>query len=134
MRAPLAICAACLVASACADPAGVVSCAPLGPGAIAVTVRDSVTGAIVADSAHGAAAGVADLGMYSLAVADSLIRASWYPFADSVLYGGMHVGVFEVRIDRPGYQTWRAAGVRTRTAGTPCAGWVTQSLTARLQH
>ena len=130
MRAPLVFGVAWLLASACTTPEGLVVCAPLGPGAIAVTVRDSVTGAIVADSAHGAAVAVAP----GFAVADTLIRASWYPFADSVLYGGMYVGVVNVHVDRPGYQTWRANGVRTSTAGTPCAGWVTQSLTARLQH
>jgi hypothetical protein len=99
-------------------------CAPLPPWAVAVDVRDSVTDAPLVDGARGAV---------HLDGHDSLRPQPIYLFPDTVLVGGEAEGIVEVRVERPGYAPWIAAGVRTRLVGSPCAGWDTQALTARLQ-
>jgi hypothetical protein len=100
-------------------------CAPLPPWAVAVDVRDSVTDAPLVDGARGA--------VHLDGHIDSLRPQPIYLFPDTVLVGGESEGIVEVRVERPGYAPWIAAGVRTRLVGSPCAGWDTQALTARLQ-
>jgi hypothetical protein len=100
-------------------------CAPLPPWAVAVDVRDSVTGASLIDGARGA--------VHLEVQIDSLRPEPIYLFPDTVLVGGESEGIVEVRVERAGYAPWIAAGVHTRLVGSPCAAWDTQALTARLQ-
>jgi len=106
---------------------GEVLCAPLPPWAVAVDVRDSVTDLSVASGARGAL-------FLARALSDSL-RPDVLPHlsSDSILVGGTSVGVVEVRVEHPGYQSWTATSVQTQLTGGECSAWNTQMLKARLQ-
>jgi hypothetical protein len=106
------------------DPTDVV-CAPLPPWAVAVHVRDSITNAPLIGGSSGSVQ-LAD-------TTDNLYADILYPYTDSALVGGYRVGLVVVRVERPGYTSWSAAGVRTRLTEGECPQWETQTLTARLQ-
>jgi hypothetical protein len=54
-------------------------------------------------------------------------------FPDAVLIGGLTNGIYEVRVEHPGYQPWVQANVDVQVTGYPCPELVTQALTAQLQ-
>ena len=104
-----------------------VLCAPLPSWAVAVDVRDSVTGALLVSGASGAVflAGVLD---------DSLRRERLFHLSsDTLLAGGVTEGRVEVRVVHPGYLPWVAADVQTHLSEGECPHWETQELVARLQ-
>jgi hypothetical protein len=121
----LTACVAAASASACSDEQNV-QCAPLSPAAVAVIVRDSITANLLVDSARGL--------LMTPTQTDSLRRGPALQFGDSVLIGGSQVGVVTLRIERTGYQPWLKSDIQTRLAGSPCPTFVTQLVTARLQH
>jgi hypothetical protein len=114
---------ATLVAACSADDGG--PCGRLGPKAVAVDVREAVTNRSLAAGASGLAQTAIDT--YSL----SLGRSALFP--DSVLVGGLTNGIYEVRVQRPGYQPWVQTNVDVQVTGYPCPELVTQALTAELQ-
>jgi hypothetical protein len=104
-------------ASTTMEPNG--ACSAFAPIAVAVTVRDSVSGRALADSAMG----TAQLGT----VTDTLMHA------DSLtLWGGRQTGIYDVAVQRPGYRTWARHAVAVTQTGT-CGNPVTVKLTAALQ-
>jgi hypothetical protein len=109
----------------CQNDPGDVVCAPLPPWAVAVDARDSVTNAPLIGGSSGSVQ-LAD-------TTDVLSATILYPYTDSALVGGYHEGIVEVRVERSGYATWVATGVRTRLVGDQCPQWETQNLMARLQ-
>jgi hypothetical protein len=102
-------------------------CAPLPPWAVAVDVRDSVTGTLLVSDASGA--------VFLAGVLDDSLRPDllFHLSSDTLLVGGASEGGVEVRVVHPGYQPWVARGVQTRLVGSECLGWETQELVARLQ-
>ena len=102
-------------------------CPPVLPRAVAVDVRDSVTGASLVTGARGAvfAGGALDDSLRPERLADLA--------PDSLLVGGWSVGRLQVRVEHVGYQPWLATNVQTRSRNEYCAGWDTQILVARLQ-
>jgi hypothetical protein len=106
---------------------GKILCAPLPPWAIAVEVRDSVTGARLTSGAKGA--------VFLAQTLDDSLRAEWLPHlsSDTLLVGGMTEGLVEVRIEHAGYLGWSATDVQTRLGEGDCPNWETQELVARLQ-
>ena len=120
---PLA-CVAVVGVSACSDDQ--VLCAPLFPGAVAVVVRDSVTNALVVDSAKGVVEG--------LARSDTMFPGPALQFGDSVLIGGSQVGQVNIRVEHPGFQPWLQTGIQTQLSGAPCPVFLTRVLTARMQR
>jgi hypothetical protein len=102
-------------------------CAPLPPWAVAVDVRDSLTGALVVSEASGAVflAGVLN---------DSLRRERLFHLSpDTLLVGGVTEGRVEVRVEHPGYLPWVAEEVQTHLSEGDCPDWETQQLVARMQ-
>ncbi len=115
---------AALLAQGCTETT-VACAAPSIPSAVAVVVRDSLTGALLTDSAYGSVTGKGKT--------DSLLPGGPFNFGDSVLVGGKVVGRVTVEVRRPGYQPWVATQVKTRLSGGDCPGFLTKYLTARLQ-
>jgi hypothetical protein len=122
---PSLLVVAALCATACfgheisntVTPVGV--CTATVPIAVAVAVRDSVSGRALADSASG----TVRLGT----VADTLLHE------DSItLYGGRQIGTYDVEILRPGYRPWSRLGVAANQTGM-CGNVVTVALIAQLQ-
>jgi hypothetical protein len=104
-----------------------VLCAPLPNWAVAVDVRDSLTGALVVSEASGAVflAGILD---------DSLRRDRLFHLSsDTLLVGGVTEGRVEVRVTHPGYLAWVVPDVQTHLSESECPTWETQQLVARLQ-
>jgi hypothetical protein len=104
-----------------------VICPPLPHWAVAVDVRDSVTGALLVSEATGAVflAGVLD---------DSLRRERLFHLSsDTLLVGGRTEGRVEVRVAHPGYLPWVAPDVQTHLSEGQGPDWETQQLVARLQ-
>jgi hypothetical protein len=122
----LALCTACLIVLVgCSDDQ--VLCAPLPSWAVAVDVRDSVTGALLVSEASGAVflGGVLN---------DSLRRERLFHLSsDTLLVGGVTEGRVEVRVVHPGYLPWVAPDVQTHLSESECPTWETQQLVARLQ-
>jgi len=85
-----------------------------------ISVRDSLSGQPAADGAIGTlvGAGVDD----TLEHVDSL-----------TIRGGDQKGTYTVTIDRPGYLTWSASGVRVTQQG-PCGNVIPVELIAKLQQ
>ena len=110
--------------SACSEDH--VLCAPLFPAAVAVAVRDSVTAALLVDSAKGVVIG--------LGRTDTMVRGPALQFGDSVLIGGTQVGPVNVQVERPGFQPWLRTGVQTRLSGGQCPNYITRVLPARMQR
>jgi hypothetical protein len=106
---------------------GQVICAPLPPWAVAVDVRDSVTGARLTSGAKGA--------VFLGETLDDSLRAErlLHLSSDSMLVGGMTEGQVEVRIEHAGYLGWTGTDVQTRLGPGQCPDWETQELVARLQ-
>jgi hypothetical protein len=104
-----------------------VLCPPLPNWAVAVDVRDSVTGALLASGASGAVflAGILDDSLRR----DHLIHLS----SDTLLVGGVTEGRVEVRIAHLGYLPWVDPDVQTHLSEGRCPDWETQQLMARLQ-
>src|SRR4051812_3520498 len=77
-----------------------VICPPLPDWAVAVDVRDSVTGALLVSAATGAVflAGVLDDSLHR----ERLVHLS----SDTLLVGGQTEGRVEVRVAHPGYLPW----------------------------
>lgn len=86
--------------------------------AVEVTVRDSLSGAALADSAFGTAA--------TPTYHDSLRHVS-----DSVLLGGNQLGNYTVTVHRPAYADWVKSGVRVTRTGE-CGNVMPVDLEARL--
>ncbi len=103
----------------------VLCAAPSIPSAVAVVVRDSVTGALLTDSAYGAVTGKGQT--------DSLYHGGPFSFGDSVLVGGTVVGTVTVEARGSGYQPSVDSTVKTRLSGGDCPDFVTKHLTARMQ-
>ncbi len=116
------LCAA-LVGACSADDGG--PCARVGTKAVAVDVREAGTNQSLAAGAHGTAQTAIDT--YDLA----LDRSALFP--DSVLVGGLTNGIYEVRVQHPGYQPWVQTNVDVRNIGFPSPELETQALTAQLQ-
>jgi hypothetical protein len=112
-----------MVAACSADDGG--PCGRVGPKAVAVDVREAGTNRSLAAGATGTAQTAIDT--YSL----SLGRSALFP--DSVLVGGLTNGLYEVRVQHPGYQPWVQTSVDVQVTGYPCPELVTQALTAQLQ-
>ncbi len=93
-------------------------CTALQSIAVEVTVRDSLSGAVLADSAFGTAA--------TPTYQDSLRHVS-----DSVLLGGNQLGNYTVTVHRPAYADWVKSGVRVARAGE-CGNVIPVQLEARL--
>jgi hypothetical protein len=121
----LALCLLVLTA-ACNDDDQVI-CAPLPPWAVAVEVRDSVTGVLLATGTRGA--------VFLGGVLDDSLRPErlFHLSSDTLLVGGVTEGRVEVRVERAGYLTWVAGDVQTRLSEGDCPDWETQQLVARLQ-
>jgi len=103
-----------------------VACAaPSVPSAVAVVVRDSITDALITDSAYGSVSGKG--------TTDSLYPGGPFNFGDSVLVGGTVVGKVTVEVRRPGYQPWTSPQVKTSLTGGQCPDFKTRYLTARMQ-
>ena len=126
MHRGLALCTAGLIILVgCSDDQ--VLCAPLPPWAVAVDVRDSLTGALLVSEASGAVflGGLLD---------DSLRRERLFHLSsDTLLVGGETEGRVEVRVTHPGYLAWVAPDVQTNLSEGECPAWETQQLVARLQ-
>jgi len=86
--------------------------------AIEVTVRDSVSGAVLADSAFGT--------VVTPTYQDSLRQLN-----DSVLRGGTQLGTYTVTVRRPSYADWIESGVRVSKTGD-CGNVLPAELEARL--
>jgi hypothetical protein len=119
----LSLLGATMVAACAADDGG--PCGRVGPKAVAVDVREAGTNRSLVAGAHGTAQTAIDT--YSL----SLGRSAGFP--DSVLVGGLTNGIYEVRVQHPGYQPWVQTDVDVEVTGYPCPELVTQALTAELQ-
>jgi hypothetical protein len=105
-----------------------VLCAPLPNWAVAVEVRDSVTGLLLSSQARGA--------VFLAGVLDDSLRPDllFHLSPDTLLIGGITEGRVEVRVQHAGYLPWVARDVQTRLDHSgDCADWVTQELVARLQ-
>lgn len=86
--------------------------------AIEVTVRDSVSGAVLADSAFGT--------VVTPNYQDSLRQIN-----DSLLRGGNQLGTYAVTVHRPSYADWVTSGVRVNRTGE-CGNVIPAELEARL--
>ena len=108
-----------IASSACSSSTTPVGfCTAVPSIAVEVTVRDSLSGAVLADSAFGTAA--------TSTYQDSLRQVS-----DSVLLGGNQLGNYTVTVHRPAYADWVKSGVRvTRTS--ECGSVIPVELEARL--
>ncbi len=115
---------AALLGQGCTETT-VACAAPAIPSAVAVVVRDSLTGALLTDSAYGAVTGKGRT--------DSLMHGPLLDLSDSVLVGGTIVGRVTVEIRRPGYQPWVDSTVKTRLSSGQCPDFITRVLTARMQ-
>lgn len=103
-----------------------VVCAPLYPAAVAVVVRDSISGTLLTDSAQGF--------VVHGELIDPMVQGPALQFGDSVLIGGSQAGIVEVHVVRIGYQPWTRGGVAASLSGDPCPVFATQVLTAWLQR
>lgn len=94
-------------------------CSAVRPIAVVVTVRDSLSGRALADSATGTLqlAGAAE----PMVHADSL-----------TLFGGEQLGVYDVSVERPGYREWTRAAVAVTKIGA-CGSPVPVTISASLQ-
>jgi hypothetical protein len=109
----------CVVSACGSDVPTVGFCAAAVSLSVVVTVRDSTSGQAAADGAIGTLVGAS--------VDDTLTQT------DSLtLLGGNQTGTYTVTIDRPGYLTWTASGVRVTQTG-PCGNVIPVQLNARLQ-
>lgn len=108
-----------IASSACSSSTRPIGfCTAVPSIAVEVTVRDSLSGAVLADSAFGIAA--------TPTYQDSLRQIS-----DSVLLGGNQLGTYSVTVHRPAYADWVKSGVRvTRTS--ECGSVIPVELEARL--
>ena len=86
--------------------------------AIEVNVRDSVSGAVLADSAFGT--------VVTPTYQDSLRQIN-----DSLLRGGTQLGTYSVTVHRPSYADWVKSGVRVARTGE-CGNVIPAELEARL--
>ena len=122
-RVSVGLLSAAVVVACSADDGG--PCARVGPKAVAVDVRDARTDQSLTRGAHGIAQTAIDT--YDLV----LDRTALFP--DSVLVGGVTNGIYEVRVQHPGYQPWVQTNVDAQTIGYPCPELETQALTAQLE-
>ena len=117
--------------------AGIGSCTPTGlstaplcpdllPGSVAIVPRDSVSGALLSDSAQGVAV--------SVSRTEALRRGPQGIYGDSVLIGGSGRGPFNVQITRPGYRPWETPTVTARFVEAECSYYVPTVITARMQR
>ena len=107
-------CAACSSTSA-----PVAGCTAARSTAVELDVRDSVSGAGLADSATGA--------VTALSYQDSLHHVG----NDSILWGGDQLGSYTVIVHHPAYADWTKAGVRVSRTGE-CGNVIPVELTALL--
>jgi hypothetical protein len=96
------------------------ACSATRPIALAITVRDSISGRALADSASGS--------FRVDAITDTLMR-----YDSLTLIGGPIVGSYDVTVQRPGYRTWTAFGI-SATQTRECGGVAPVKLTAPLQR
>jgi hypothetical protein len=96
--------------------------------AIAVTVRDSVSGRPVADGASGTWQNTTDTLSNAMAI-DTLFHLD----SLTLLVGGSGLGTYDVTVTRAGYRPWTRTGVQVNQTGGPCRSIVTVNLTAALQ-
>ena len=120
-RATTLACAAALTnaLAGCGGSSPVGICAAPAPRSVAVTVRDSISGAAAATNALGTIVGAS--------IDDTLAQ-----YDSLTLEGGDRLGTFTVTIEKAGYFTWSRANVRVTETG-PCGNVIPVSLTARLQ-
>jgi hypothetical protein len=94
-------------------------CTSVGPLAVLITVRDSISGQAAANGAIGTLVGSG--------VDDTLITV------DSLtILGGDQLGTYTVTIDRPGYLTWSMSDVHVTQKGD-CGNVIPVKLNAKLQ-
>lgn len=119
IRRPAVIAFVAVAIAACSSSTPPVGFCTAPPSiAIEVTVRDSVSGAVLADSAFGT-------------VVTPTYQDSLRPINDSLLRGGTQLGTYSVTVHRPSYADWVKSGVRvTRTS--ECGNVVPVELQARL--
>jgi len=93
----------------------------LAPASVAIElgVRDSVSGAPLADSASGM--------VVTVSYEDSLHHTG----GDSVLFGGNQTGVYTVTVHHPSYADWVKSGVVVYRTG-PCGNVIPVQLDALL--
>jgi hypothetical protein len=101
-------------------PGPIEYCTAVAPIALWITVRDSVTGRALADSASGTFQ--VDTTTGPLVRADSLD-----------LIGGNKVGTYSVTVQRAGYKTWTMSGI-SATQTSACGGVEPVKLTAAQQR
>jgi hypothetical protein len=107
-------------ASHATGPVPLEYCSAVAPVALAITVRDSISGQALADSASGS--------FRVDALSDTLIHV------DSLqLYGGRQTGTYDVTVQRSGYKTWTRLGV-VSTKTSACGGVEPVQLTAAMQR
>ena len=95
-------------------------CTAVQTFAVSISVRDSITGRALADSAIGT--------FHVEALTDPLFRM------DSLtLAGGRQTGTYSVSVQHAGYQTWTMAGI-TASKTNECGSVVTVPVTAKLQR
>ena len=94
-------------------------CAAPNSIAIEVAVHDSISGALLTDSASG---------MVANPSAQDLLR---HIPGDTVLFGGNQVGIYTVSVHHPAYADWDTSGVIVSQTG-PCGNVLPVNLTARL--
>jgi hypothetical protein len=128
LKAVIALTVAVATAAACgkrdasdvAGPVPVAYCSAVAPVALAITVRDSISGKALADSASGS--------FRVDALSDTLFHV------DSLqLYGGRQTGTYDVTVQRSGYKTWTKLGV-VSTKTSVCGGVEPVQLTAAMQR
>lgn len=107
------------VAGSCDSRRVIGQCAGVPSRAIVVAVRDSTTGAAIADGAFGTIQSGAKVD--TLTLSDSLL-----------MFGGDRLGTYSVNIEHAGYDTWTRTGVAV-TQLSSCGNVLPVQLTARLQ-
>jgi hypothetical protein len=116
----LALALAVTAGGACGSSVPIGYCAALPSIAVELTVRDSVSGTGVADSATGTVA--------AASYQDSLHHVQ---SSDSLLWGGEQLGTYTVTIHRPAYATWTKANVLV-SRRAPCGNVIPVQLVALL--
>ncbi|MFI5243037.1 MAG: hypothetical protein ACHQRL_08515 [Gemmatimonadales bacterium] len=116
----LTLSAACAKSGASDLTGPVAYCTAVAPIALVVTVRDSVSGRALADSASGS--------FRVSATTDTLLHL------DSLtLIGGRDKGTYDVTVQRAGYRTWTRSGISAMKT-TTCGGVAPVALAAMLQR
>ena len=87
---------------------------------VEVTVTDSVTGASIADAAHGV--------VQNASTTDTL---QYFP-SPPLLAGGSTLGTFSIIIDHAGYAHWRGDSVTVSNLG-PCGNVIPVQFAAKMQ-